>query len=105
MRTIRLIITALVAVNLAVVPMSAAMAMFHGANVQMSMSSSMDDCPCCNAAKKCATDLCQFKCFNTPAISVHGLPLVRPLTEPLIAGPTAPWSPFALRPDPPPPRS
>ncbi len=105
MRTIRLVIAALFAVNLAIVPVSAAMAMFHGAKAQMSMSSSMDDCPCCNAAKKCATDLCQFKCFNTPAISVHGVPLVRPLPEPLVAGATTAWSPFTLGPEPPPPRS
>ena len=105
MRTIRLIIVALLAIGLAVVPMSAVMAQSHGAKAAASMSSSMDDCPCCNAAKKCETDLCQFKCFNTPAVSVHGLPLVRPLPEPLFAGATAAWSPLALRPDPPPPRS
>jgi len=108
MRTIRLMIVALFAVNLAIVPISAAMAMSamsHGAKTEMSMSSSMHDCPCCNAAKKCATDLCQFKCFGTPAISVRGLSLVEPLPETLIAGATAAWSPVTLRPDPPPPRS
>ena len=104
MRALRLIMAVLLAASLAVLPVSASMAMTHAAKAKMSMSASGADCPCCNAAKKCATDICMFKCFSTPAISVDGFPLAQPLPEPLIAVRVAALSPFSRQLDPPPPR-
>lgn len=108
MRFVRIIIAALLALSLGILPVSAAMAMSkaHAAKAEISMSApAADDCPCCNAAKKCGADLCQLKCFSTPAISVENLPLAQPPPLALIASTTAAPSSFDLRPDPPPPRS
>lgn len=104
MRSVRLIIAVLLAASLAILPMSAAMAMTHAAKAEMSMGASGDNCPCCNAARKCATDTCQFKCFSAPAI-LEGAPLAQPRPELFIAIGEATLSPFLARPDPPPPRS
>lgn len=105
MRIVRIIVAVLLAASLAIPPITTAMAMTSAAKAEMSMVTSGSDCPCCNAAKKCAADLCQFKCFHTLAISVEGLPLAEPLPEPLVAVYAASFSPVTLRPDPPPPRS
>ena len=105
MRAIRLIVVVLLAASLGILPVSAGIAMTHAAKAEMSMSASGTDCPCCNAAKKCVTDHCQFKCFNTPAISVDGFPLAQPVPEPLAPVCVAALSPFSRQLDPPPPRS
>lgn len=107
MRLVRIIIAGLLALSLGILPVSAAMAMSkaHAAQAEMSMGAPADDCPCCNVAKKCGADLCQFKCFSTPAISVENLPLPQPRLLAMIGSTTAAPSPFNLRPEPPPPRS
>jgi hypothetical protein len=97
-------VSSALAARVTVPPVSAAMPMTDAVDAGMSMGSSGSDCPCCNVTKKCSTDLCQFNCF-TPAISVDGLALVRPLPEPLIVAETPALWPLILPPDPPPPRS
>lgn len=105
MRTIRLAIAVLLAMSLTILPVSAAMNVGHVAKAEMSMGASGDDCACCNATKKCLTDICMFKCYNAPAISVEGMPSAQPLPQPYVAIRAAFLSPFSTRPDPPPPRS
>ncbi|HET6222015.1 MAG TPA: hypothetical protein VFE11_07610, partial [Dongiaceae bacterium] len=62
MRTVRLFIAALLALSLAVLPASAAMARTHIANADMTMSAvddaGGDDCPCCSGGWKCASRIC-----------------------------------------------
>jgi len=105
MRAIRLIIAGLLAASLTILPLSAGMAMANAAKSEMSMSASVDDCPCCNPAKTCAADHCLFACYNAPAISAGGLPLVQPPPQPLVGIGLTTMSPFLRQPDPPPPRS
>ena len=105
MRSFRLIIAVLLAVSLSIVPVSAAMAVMHVGAAEMSVSEPGSDCPCCDAAHKCATDICTLKCHSSTAISVE----LKPLTERLpqrfaVMGAIRP-SPFSPQPDPPPPRS
>jgi hypothetical protein len=105
MRLIRLVIAGLLAASVAVLPVSVGMAKLHEAKAEMSMSAPDSDCPCCNAAHKCATDICTLKCYNSAALYVEGQLLVGPLPEPLIEMASPAMSPFSQRPDPPPPRS
>jgi hypothetical protein len=56
MRVIRFVIAALLTMSLAVLPMSAGMAMSHDTMAEMNTGASGHDCPCCNAAHKCAPD-------------------------------------------------
>jgi len=105
MRFIRLVIAVLLAASVAILPVSAGMAKLHAAKAEMSMSAPDSDCPCCNAAHKCATDICTLMCYNSAALSVEGPPLVGPLPQPFIDMVSVTMSPFSQRPDPPPPRS
>jgi hypothetical protein len=105
MRFIRVVIAVLLAVSLAILPVSSAMAAMHAGNPEMSMSAPDSDCACCNAAHKCATDICTLKCYNSAALYVEGQLLVGPLPQPLIDMASPAMSPFSQRPDPPPPRS
>ena len=105
MRTLRLAIAVLLAASLTILPMAAAMAVTHVAKAEMAMDTAGDHCPCCNAAKKCATDICMFKCYNAPAISAEGLAMAKPSPAPIDITDGATLSPFPPRPDPPPPRS
>lgn len=105
MRSLRLILALVLAASLAVMPMSAGMAMSYGAKAEMGMSEGGQDCPCCNALHKCAPDTCMLKCFSAAAMTVDGPLLEQPLPQLFleIGAPTP--SPFSTRPDPPPPRS
>lgn len=105
MRLIRLVIAVLLAASVAVLPVSAGVTKLHAAKAAMSMSAPDSDCPCCNAAHKCATDVCTLKCYNTVALAVEQAPFAGPFVEPLIELADAAMSPFLQRPDPPPPRS
>ena len=105
MRRLRFIIAVLLAVSFTVLPVAAGMARTHGASSAMSMSASMDDCPCCNAAHKCAPDTCMLKCFSVSAIALDGMPLLAPLSEPFSIVAMRKPAASSPRPDPPPPRS
>ena len=108
MRVLRLLIAVLLATSLAVLPVSAVMAMTHAANSDMTMSASGDnggdDCACCSPTGKCSTRICVLKCFNVPAVLIEGLPMTQPLPQLLVDIDRATMSPFSTRPDPPPPR-
>lgn len=75
------------------------------AKTEMSMSASTDNCPCCDAANKCAADICPVKCFNAAALLVVVQPLAEPVPKLFVRTGLPAMSPFAARPDPPPPRS
>lgn len=105
MRTLRLILAVLLMASLTISPVAAGMGATHAAKTEMSIGASGGDCPCCNAAKKCATDTCMFTCYSVPVLSVEGLPLIEPLPKAFVAVGLATFSPFSPRPDPPPPRS
>lgn len=105
MRIARSIFAALLAVSLAVVPMVAATAMPHASKAEMTMSAPGDDCPCCNAAHKCPSDTCVFKCYMGPALFVARMELMQPLPQVFAPMSAAQLSPFAARPELPPPRS
>ena len=105
MRVIRFVIAALLTMSLAVLPMSAGMAMSRTAMAEMSTGASGHDCPCCNAAHKCAPDQCMLKCFSVSAIALDVSPLVAPLPAPFAAATMTTLVAFSARPDPPPPRS
>lgn len=104
MRTIRLVVAVLLAMSLTVLPMSAGMAKMHVATAEMDVDTPGNSCPCCDAAHKCATDICMLACYCVPAISVEGPPLTQPLRERLVALGAPVLAPFSQRPDPPPPR-
>ena len=105
MRTVRLIIAALLAMSLAILPVSAGMAAMQAADTKMSMSASGDSCPCCDTANKCASDICMVKCFNAAALLVDVQPLAESLLKRFVGTGLTAMSPFAPQPDPPPPRS
>lgn len=105
MRAFRLMIDVLLAASLAILPVAAGMAKSCAADPQLAMSAPGDECPCCNAAKKCPPDICMFKCYHVPAIAVRELSPARPLLAPFDIVDMAIPSPFSPQPDPPPPRS
>jgi hypothetical protein len=102
---IRLLIAVLLATSLAILPVSAGMAMAHAAKAEMAMSASDGDCPCCNAAHKCAPDTCMLKCFSVSAIALDARPAVHPVPAPFPELGVTTLVAFSPRPDPPPPRS
>jgi hypothetical protein len=105
MRTVRLVIAALLAMSLAILPVWAGMAAMHAAKTEMSMSASGVSCPCCDTANKCASDICMVKCFNAAALLVEGQPFEESLLKLFVGTGLTAMSPFAPQPDPPPPRS
>lgn len=106
MRIFRLLSALVLAAGLALLPVSAAMAMTHAAKPDMgmgaSMSASADDCQCCNAVE---LDACPLACCHFQVLNVEGLAIARPMSGRLVGreAETVVW--LALRPDPPPPRS
>ena len=105
MRTVRLIIAALLAMSLAILPVSAGMTAMHAAKTEMSTNASGDSCPCCDPANTCAADICTAKCFNAAALLVEGQPFAESLLKRFVGTGLTAMSPFAPQPDPPPPRS
>jgi hypothetical protein len=66
-------------------PVAAGMAKMHSASSEMSMGTSSDDCPCCDAAHRCPSDICALKCFNVSAITAEASSLSAPLPAPFMA--------------------
>lgn len=104
MRIVRSIFAALLALSLIVVPIAAATAMTHASKAEMNLGAAGDDCPCCNAAHKCSSDTCILKCYMGPALLVTRTATVQPLPQVFVPMPAVQLSPFAARPELPPPR-
>jgi hypothetical protein len=104
MRAVRLAIAALLAMALAVLPISAGLAKPAAAQTEMSMGAPDDGCPCCDTANDHAGDICHLKCCSATAIPVEGQPPARPGSAVKIHMMAARLSPFSVPPDPPPPR-
>lgn len=104
MRAVRFAISALLAMALAVLPVSAGLAKPAAAQAEMSMGAPDDNCPCCDTTNDRAADVCHLKCCNAAAVLVEGQPLMPP--TPGTDGNTVSGalSPFSRPPDPPPPR-
>lgn len=102
MRSFRLVCALVLAVGLAVLPVSASFAMPHAAKSEAGMMASGDDCPCCTPAK---AESCPLICCHVQAVAVDGPVLAKPAMPRLV--PCSAQRPLAidLRPDPPPPRS
>lgn len=101
MRVLRPIRSLLLAVGLAVLPVSAAMAMTHAVKAEISMGSPGEDCPCCNPAK---TDACPLKCCHLQALTVEGFAPFNAAPADFGAHKAHLGIAVSLRPDPPPPR-
>lgn len=102
MRFLRLMSALVLAVALAILPVSAATAMTHAAKAEMSMSSSGDDCPCCDVN---AADACSLKCCQLQALTIDALDLLKAEPEDFDPLPRDLAIAVSLQPDPPPPRS
>jgi hypothetical protein len=102
MRFCRLILAGLLAASVALLPVSAAMAMTHAAKAEMSMSASGDDCPCCKSAQ---ADACPFTLCSLQAISVDGPAMLMPTPACFAERGPQILAGVSLRPTPPPPRS
>jgi len=101
MRSFRLICALVLAVGLAILPVSAAFAMSQ-AQTHAGMSDTGDDCPCCKPAQQ---DGCLLKCCHVQALIVDGFATTRPGPISFLATGADRFMAFAPRPDPPPPRS
>lgn len=101
MRILRLIWAVILAASLAILPVSAAMAMTHGAKAEMSMSSPGDDCPCCNPSK---ANACSLKCCHLQALTVEGFAPFKASAADFDAHENDLGVAVSLRPEPPPPR-
>lgn len=103
MRTVRLVLALLIAAGLAMLPVSAAMAISHVSSADMHMSAPQDGGSCCDHADGhgCPLALCchiQLAMAEQPQFAGRLASLLAPI--PLTVEPGA-----ALGPDPPPPRS
>jgi hypothetical protein len=105
MRTLRLIIAALVATSLSILPVSAAMAMTHAGKAEMGVSASVKVCSCCDAARKCRAGQCVLSCSNASAVLTEGPTLAKPALGPLAGKGWEQLTPFQPEPQPPPPKS
>ena len=104
MRAIRLAIAALIALALAVAPISAGFAKPTAAKTEMGMSMPDADCPCCDTQRDPSADVCPLKCCSA-AVLAEALPLAGPRAAGTVDTVAAVLAPFSPPPDPPPPRS
>lgn len=103
MLAVRLVLAALIALALAVLPVSAGLAMPHGTMHETGMNAP-DDCPCCGKTPDPAAHVCHVKCCGAVAILAAQQPLAGPRAEAADEMPATALSPFMSRPEPPPPR-
>jgi hypothetical protein len=102
MDIVRFTATLVLAVSLAFLPISAALAMAHGADASMTMGASADDCACCEPRM---SDTCPLVCCHLSVLAVTLLAMPRPAPLRLVADNARPSASLLGRPDPPPPRS
>jgi hypothetical protein len=105
MRIVRLAIAALIAVALAALPVSAGFAQQPAGKAEAPVAAPDPAHSGCDATHGHAADLCNLKCCSTSAILVEAQMLPKPRPRPRMDVAAAPFAPFALPPDPPPPRS
>jgi hypothetical protein len=104
MRAVRFAIVALIAMALAVLPVTASIAKVGAAQAGMSMGAPDDNCPCCDTSNDRAADTCHLKCCHAAAVLVEAQPLTPPTPGAGTAIAEGALSPFSQPPDPPPPR-
>jgi hypothetical protein len=102
MRLLRLIPALILAASLAILPVSAALAMMHTADAGMAMGASPDDCPCC---KPDQSDACPMKCSQLSALTVAGAGLEQPAPIRFDEVEAVAFVAVFVRPEPPPPRT
>jgi hypothetical protein len=102
----------LLAASLPILPLSGALAKTfavapeaHAIMPETAASTSSDDCPCCDASRKCLTEQCFQACGSTAAILAGDAGLVPPHLPALVEAVLAAAMPFSSRPDSPPPRT
>jgi hypothetical protein len=105
MRAVRLFIVALTALALAILPMSAGIAKPLASKAEVSMTAPDHACPGSDASHDQDAGACSLKCCTTAAILVEAQTFVGQLRVPATDMAAAALAPFALPPDPPPPRS
>jgi hypothetical protein len=89
------------AASLAILPVSATLAMMHAAKPDVAMMATSDDCPCCKPA---VSNTCLFKCCHVQALVVDGRVLSKPASPVFFEPSVAFFVAVVLGPDPPPPR-
>jgi hypothetical protein len=102
MRVLRFISALVVATGLAVLPLGAVLAMGHAPQTEAAVTTSGDDCPCCDVA---IADACPILCCHLSALSIEGWAIPRPASESHVESDGDLLTAFVARPDPPPPRS
>lgn len=112
MRTVRVVIAALLSLGLMFAPVSAA---FAQANATAQQHESMpadtpeavdhNECSCCHGATKCPVSFCGAKCAGYSAVLSTNASLPKPFHEQLQVLPLLILAGMALAPDPPPPRA
>jgi hypothetical protein len=102
MRLLRLIPAMILAASLAILPVSAALAMMHTADPGMAMGASPDDCPCCKPNR---SDVCPMKCSQLSALTVADAGVQQPARVRFDEVKAVAFVAVLVRPEPPPPRS
>lgn len=102
MRSLRILCALILAVSLAVLPVSATFAVTHAGNTEAGMMAPGDDCPCCKPMK---ADSCALKCCHAPAVAADSLEMEEPPSLRFLVLGAEPFPANALGPDPPPPRT
>ena len=103
MRTVRFVLTLLIVGSLAMLPVSAAMAMSHASNAEMSMSASPGGEPCSTPAER--DDGCSLACCHIQLLAVEQPAAAQAPAHFGVACPLGGLPGAAFGPDPPPPRS
>jgi hypothetical protein len=104
MRAVRHVFVALIAFALAFAPV-AGFAKMMPMQHEMSAGAPEDACSCRDASRHSTADVCLLKCCGAVAILVQEQPMPEGLRVTAAEKAVAALSPFARRPDPPPPRS
>ena len=102
MRLLRLIPALILAASLALLPVSAALAMMHTADAGMAMGASPDDCPCCKPDR---SDACPMKCSQLSVLTIAGAGLEQPAPVRFDEVKAVAFVAVLVRPEPPPPRT
>jgi hypothetical protein len=102
MRSFRLICALVLAASLAMLPVSASLAMTHTAKADMDMAASGDDCPCCEPAK--SPDACFPECCHLQALRIEVLAFAKPPAPQFVVLGAQDCVAIVSGPDPPPPR-
>jgi hypothetical protein len=100
MRIFRFICALVLAASLAVLPVSAALAMSHVTKSDTSLMAPGDDCPCCTPTEP---ESC-LKCCHVQSLPIEGLLVTGPVPARFTELGADRFAAVVLGPDPPPPR-